>query len=83
MYMREYGMQVHKFVYRHFDWSIIVPLQSMDLDLILKAAQKPVSSEGFGKLFLGTEVMLAFGYEGEAGVLEAWIGFVLGMCGWV
>ena len=37
----------------------------MAFDLILKAAQKPVSSKCFWLLFLGTEVMLAFGYAGE------------------
>ena len=26
--------------------------------------------------------MLAFGYAGETGLLEAWIGFFFGMCGW-
>ena len=35
MYMCEYWMQVHKFVYRLVDLSITVPLQSMELDLIL------------------------------------------------
>ena len=51
---------------------ITEPLQTMEFDLIFKAAQKPVSSKCFWKLFLGTEVMLAFGYAGETGVLEAW-----------
>merc|ERR1712204_3049 len=46
----------------------------IEFNLILKAAQKPVSSECFWRLFLGTVVMLAFGYAGETGVLEAWIG---------
>ena len=35
----------------------------------------------WGRLFLGTVVMLAFGHAGETGALEAWIGFFLGMCG--
>ena len=34
------------------------------------------------KLLLGTVVMLAFGYAGETNLLEAWIGFFFGMCGW-
>ena len=31
---------------------------------ILKAAQKPVTSKGFWRLYLGTAVMLAIGYAG-------------------
>merc|ERR1712244_201750 len=84
MYMREYWVQVHKSpsVYRYVDWSITVPLQMIEFNLILKAARKPVSSECFWRLFLGTVVMLAFGYAGETGVLEAWIGFFFGLSGW-
>jgi len=84
MYMREYWVQVHKspIVYRYVDWSITVPLQMIEFNLILKAAQRPVTSECFWRLFLGTVVMLAFGYAGETGLLEAWIGFFFGMCGW-
>ena len=53
------------------------------MNLILKAAQKPESSECFWRLFLGTVVKLAFCYAGETGVLEAMIGFFFffGMCG--
>jgi len=84
MYMREYWVQVHKspIVYRYVDWSITVPLQMIEFNLILKAAQKPVTSDCFWRLFLGTVVMLAFGYAGETGLLEAWIGFFFGMAGW-
>merc|ERR1712187_228428 len=40
MYMREYWVQVHKspIVYRYVDWSITVPLQMIEFNLILKAA---------------------------------------------
>ena len=46
MYMREYWVQVHKstFVYRYVVWSIAVPLQMNEFNLILKAAQKLASS---------------------------------------
>merc|ERR1712177_148514 len=33
-------------------------------------------------LFLGTVMMLAFGYAGETGLMNAWAGFALGMAGW-
>merc|ERR1712066_977814 len=38
--MREYWVQVHKspIVYRYVDWSITVPLQMIEFNLILKAA---------------------------------------------
>merc|ERR1711981_1320762 len=40
MYMREYWVQVHAspIVYRYVDWSITVPLQMIEFNLILKAA---------------------------------------------
>merc|ERR1711975_149174 len=67
MYMREYWVQVHgsPIVYRYVDWSITVPLQMIEFNLILKAAGKNVSSEMFWRLLGGTVVMLAFGYSGE------------------
>jgi len=84
MYMREYWVQVHKspIVYRYVDWSITVPLQMIEFNLILKAAGKKVSSAMFWKLLLGTVVMLGFGYAGEVSVVPAMIGFIGGMCGW-
>jgi len=84
MYMREYWVQVHKspIVYRYVDWSITVPLQMIEFNLILKAAGKKVSSLMFWKLLLGTIVMLLGGYLGEIHVLPGLVGFVVGMCGW-
>merc|ERR1712124_160374 len=84
MYMREYWVQVHKspIVYRYVDWSITVPLQMIEFNLILKAAGKQTSAAMFWKLLLGTVVMLLFGYLGEILVIPAWIGFIGGMCGW-
>merc|ERR1712019_119461 len=59
MYMREYWVQVKSspIVYRYIDWSITVPLQMIEFNLILKAAGKPVSSEVFWKLLIGTVAM--------------------------
>ena len=84
MYMREYWVAVGKspIVYRYIDWSITVPLQMIEFNLILKAANAPISAAGFWKLLVGTVLMLAFGYSGETGAINAWIGFGLGMCGW-
>merc|ERR1712118_311187 len=84
MYMREYWVQVHKspIVYRYVDWSITVPLQMIEFNLILKAAGKATSAAGFWKLLLGTVVMLLFGYLGEIMVLPAWPAFAGGLCGW-
>jgi len=84
MYMREYWVQVGKspVVYRYVDWSITVPLQMIEFNLILKAAGKDVSSMMFWKLLLGTVIMLFFGYLGEIYLVPAVVGFIGGMCGW-
>merc|ERR1719201_1850270 len=84
MYMREYWVNVHRspIVYRYIDWSITVPLQMIEFNLILKAARAPIGPAGFWKLLIGTVCMLAFGYAGETKAINPWIGFFLGMCGW-
>jgi len=84
MYMREYWVQVHKspIVYRYVDWSITVPLQMIEFNLILKAAGKPVTGGMFWRLLIGTIMMLGFGFAGETGGINAWVGFVFGMAGW-
>merc|ERR1711939_390350 len=84
MYMREYWVSVGKspIVYRYIDWSITVPLQMIEFNLILKAAKAPIGPAGFWKLLVGTVCMLAFGYAGETKAINPWAGFALGMCGW-
>merc|ERR1711975_26142 len=84
MYMREYWVQVHNspIVYRYVDWSITVPLQMIEFNLILKAAGKQTSAAMFWKLLGGTVIMLAFGYSGEIFILPAWPAFIGGMAGW-
>jgi len=84
MYMREYWVQVHKspIVYRYVDWSITVPLQMIEFNLILKAAGKNVSAGMFWRLLVGTVVMLAFGYCGEIQVMPPWPAFIAGLAGW-
>merc|ERR1712070_445076 len=84
MYMREYWVQLHKspVVYRYIDWSITVPLQMIEFNLILNAAKAPISSAGFWKLLVGTVLMLTFGYIGETTPGFGWPGFILGLAGW-
>lgn len=83
-YMREFWVIVgtSPILYRYIDWSITVPLQMIEFYLILKAVQKNVSGMMFWRLMLGTVVMLAFGYAGEAGFVSPWGGFIVGMAGW-
>merc|ERR1719198_2237681 len=83
-YMREYWIQVHAspIVYRYVDWSITVPLQMIEFNLILKAAGKKTSPAMFWKLLLGTVVMLSFGYCGEIKAINPGMGFVCGLMGW-
>jgi len=84
MYMREYWVQIQKspVVYRYVDWSITVPLQMIEFNLILHAAGKNPSSGMFWRLLLGTVVMLAFGYCGEITIFTAWPAFAGGLAGW-
>merc|ERR1711874_595647 len=69
-------------LYRYIDWSITVPLQMIEFYLILSAVQRNISAAMFWRLLVGTVVMLAFGYMGEAGFVNAWAGFVVGLAGW-
>ena len=56
-----------------------VRVQMIESNMILKAARKPVSAGMFWRHLLVACTMLAAGYAGETGALEAWIGFILGM----
>jgi bacteriorhodopsin len=83
-YMREYWVTLHSspILYRYIDWSITVPLQMIEFYLILSAVQPSLSGGMFWRLLIGTVVMLAFGYAGEAQFVAPAAGFVGGMCGW-
>merc|ERR1711988_286964 len=83
-YMREFWVQIHTspILYRYIDWSITVPLQMIEFNLILSAVQPNISSMMFWRLLIGTVVMLAFGYAGEAKFVAPMAGFVFGMAGW-
>merc|ERR1712190_677898 len=83
-YMREFWVKIgtSPILYRYIDWSITVPLQMIEFYLILSAVQRNISVAMFWRLLVGTVVMLAFGYCGEAGFINAWLSFIVGMCGW-
>jgi len=84
MYMRGVWVQTgdSPTVYRYIDWLITVPLQMVEFYLILSAVRK-VSSGMFWRLLIGSLVMLVGGYAGEAGYINATLGFVIGMGGWI
>ena len=69
-------------VFRYIDWLITVPLQIVEFYLILLAVTA-VASGLFWRLLSASLVMLVFGFMGEAGILNATIGFIFGMAGWV
>jgi len=67
--------------FRYIDWLLTVPLLMIEFYLILAAIAK-VSGGIFWRLLIGTLVMLIPGYMGEAGYMNATIGFAIGMVGW-
>ena len=69
-------------VYRYIDWLITVPLLMLEFYFVLSAVKK-VPGTIFWRLLLGSLVMLIGGYAGEAGYINAMLGFVIGMAGWV
>ena len=83
-YMREYWVKFQQspIIYRYIDWSITVPLQMIEFYLILSAVNPNIGGGIFWRLMVGTVAMLAFGYMGEAKIMNAWLGFILGMAGW-
>merc|ERR1711972_783868 len=84
LYMREYWVTVHSspIVYRYIDWSLTVPLQMVEFYLILEAVKPDLGPGMFFRLLIGTVVMILFGFLGESGSLNPWVGFGVGMCGW-
>jgi len=84
MYMRDVWVTTgdSPTVYRYIDWLITVPLQMIEFYLILVAVRK-ANSGIFWRLLIGSLVMLIGGYLGEAGYINATLGFIIGMAGWV
>ena len=90
LYMRDYwvasliaGEAQSPIVYRYIDWLITVPLLMIEFFIILKAVGAAVSTSSFWRLLVGTLVMLIGGYLGEAGYIQPFVGFVIGMAGWI
>ena len=69
-------------VFRYIDWLLTVPLLIIEFYLILKAVTN-VAASLFYKLFVGSIVMLVFGYMGEAGIMSAMPAFIVGMLAWL
>lgn len=82
-YMRDFwaAEQVTPIVYRYIDWLITVPLLMIEFYIILKAVGASVSAGSFWRLLVGTLVMLIGGYLGEAQIVSALLGFIVGMIG--
>ena len=72
--------------YRYMDWIITVPLMALKFpSLVGKDAitDNKVLGLGFtGVCFVGAIIMIAFGYLGEIGEIDALAGLVLGGVGW-
>merc|ERR1711953_1376986 len=56
--------------------------QMIEFYLILSAVQRDIGVAMFYRLLIGTVVMLAAGYMGEAGFVNEWAGFIVGLAGW-
>ena len=82
--MRDFWVaeQATPIVYRYIDWLITVPLLMIEFYIILKAVGASVSAGSFWRLLIGTLVMLLGGYLGEAQIISALLGFIIGMIGW-
>ena len=69
-------------VYRYIDWLLTVPLQMLEFYFIL-AAVGAATAGIFWRLLIGTLIMLIAGYLGESGAINATVGFIVGMAGWI
>jgi len=83
LYMREVWVATgtSPTVFRYIDWLVTVPLLMIEFYLILSAVTA-VSKGVFWRLMVGTLVMLVGGYLGEAGYMQVWPAFIIGMAGW-
>ena len=69
-------------VFRYVDWLLTVPLQIIEFYLIL-AAIAVVKSSLFWRLLIASVIMLVAGYLGEIKYINEWVGFIVGMLGWL
>ena len=84
MYMREVWITTGETqtVYRYIDWLITAPLLMLEFYFVLAAVNKG-NSGIFWRLLLGSVVMVAGRYLGEAGHIPFMLGFVIGIAGWI
>jgi bacteriorhodopsin len=84
LYMRGVWVETGKSptVFRYIDWLLTVPLLIVEFYLILRAVTN-VAASLFWKLFIGSLVMLIFGYLGEADLMNQWVAFIIGCAAWV
>ena len=84
IYMRGVWVQTGEVptVYRYIDWLITIPLQMIEFYLILSVVRK-VSSRMFWRLLIGSLVMVIGGYLGETEAIPRFLGFIIGMAGWI
>ncbi len=68
--------------YRYVDWLITIPMQTIEFYLILAAVRK-VSDSIFWKFLIASLIMLVGGYLGEAGYIQAFVGFIILIAGWI
>jgi len=69
-------------VHRYIDWLITIPMQTIEFYLILAAVRK-VSDSIFWRLLIASLIMLTGGYLGEAGYIQAFVGFIILIAGWI
>ena len=78
--------QVVSIEYRYMDWIITVPLMALKFpSLVGKDAITDTKFAGLGFTgicFTGTLIMIGFGYAGEAGLMNGYLGLILGGVGW-
>lgn len=84
MYMRDVWAATGELptVYRYIDWLITVPLLMLEFYFVLAAVNKG-NSGIFWRLLLGSVVMVAGRYLGEAKYIPFMLGFVIGIAGWI
>ena len=78
--------QVVSIEYRYMDWIITVPLMALKFpSLVGKDAITDAKFAGLGFTgicFTGALIMIGFGYAGEAGLMNGYLGLILGGVGW-
>ncbi len=84
LYMREVWVTTGQSatVYRYIDWFLTVPILMAEFYFILRAAGS-VQVSMFYKLFIGSILMLLFGFLGETALMPVVPAFALAMLFWI